>query len=77
MTAIQDDTPEYIDIHEQPRYTTRRLRYEIDKAILAERQRCAEVALNCSQLNYASPLFVAVLADWRIQVSKTILTPSP
>lgn len=41
-------TPQGIDDHEKPRYTTRRLRYEIDRAVEAarceERERCASKA---------------------------------
>lgn len=33
-----------MDSHEQPRYTTRRMHYEIEQAIARERARCAEIA---------------------------------
>lgn len=32
-----------MDDHEKPRYTTRRLRYEIDEAVKRERERCAAI----------------------------------
>lgn len=40
MTNIADE----IDGHEKPRYTTRRLRYEIELAVDVERRRCSSIA---------------------------------